>query len=91
MRRIKIPKPNKITLEIVEELQPGPNEACIKIAYCGICGSDLHAFKGKHPFISLPATPGHEFSGIISALGNGDSDFRVGDRVTIEPSLVCGK
>jgi L-iditol 2-dehydrogenase len=91
MRRIIIPEPNKITLEIVEELLPGPNEACIKIAYCGICGSDLHAFKGKHPFISLPATPGHEFSGIISALGNGDSDFRVGDRVTIEPSLVCGK
>lgn len=91
MRRIIIPEPNKITLEIVEELLPGRNEACIKIAYCGICGSDLHAFKGKHPFISLPATPGHEFSGIISALGNGDSDFRVGDRVTIEPSLVCGK
>ena len=91
MRRIIIPEPNKITLDIVEELLPGPNEACIRIAYCGICGSDLHAFKGKHPFISLPATPGHEFSGIISALGNGDSDFRVGDRVTIEPSLVCGK
>lgn len=91
MRRIKIPEPNKVILENVDLPKPGPNEACIKIAYCGICGSDLHAFKGNHPFISLPATPGHEYSGVITALGKDDSDFKVGDRVTIEPSLVCGK
>lgn len=63
----------------------------MNVAYCGICGSDLHAFKEEHPFITLPATPGHEFSGKIASIGEGVSGFNVGDRVTVEPSLVCGK
>ncbi len=63
----------------------------LKIAYSGICGSDLHAYQGKHPFIDLPATPGHEFSGYIEAVGEGVTGFTKGQRVTVEPSLVCGK
>ncbi len=91
MRRLIIPEPKNIILENVEEPTPGPKEVTIKIAYCGICGSDLHAFKGEHPFISLPATPGHEFSGIVSTIGKNVYDFKAGDRVTVEPSLVCGQ
>ncbi|MHA2288686.1 MAG: zinc-dependent alcohol dehydrogenase, partial [Promethearchaeota archaeon] len=91
MRRIVIPKAYEAILEEVEEPRPGTAEVCLKISYCGICGSDLHVFKGKHPFVPLPATPGHEFSGIISSIGGSVSGFKVGDRVTVEPSLVCGK
>ena len=91
MRRLIIPEPKNIILENVEEPTPGSKEVTIKIAYCGICGSDLHAFKGEHPFISLPATPGHEFSGIVSTIGKNVYDFKAGDRVTVEPSLVCGQ
>ena len=91
MRRIVIPKANKASLEDVGKPEPGFDEICLKVAYCGICGSDLHAFKGEHPFVPLPATPGHEFSGVISSIGESVSKFKVGDRVTVEPSLVCGK
>jgi 2-desacetyl-2-hydroxyethyl bacteriochlorophyllide A dehydrogenase len=56
----------------------------------GICGSDLHAFNGNHPFIDLPVVPGHEVSGIVDAMGSGATAFKVGDRVLLEPNLVCG-
>ena len=91
MRRILITEPNNVILEELEEKKPNSGEVSLKIAYCGICGSDLHAFKGNHPFIPLPATPGHEFSGVIDEKGKAVTEFEVGDRVTVEPSLICGK
>lgn len=90
MRRLKISEPDKTVLEEAEAPVPGRGEVLIRVAYCGICGSDIHAFKGKHPFIPLPATPGHEFSGTIEKIGDGVSAFSVGDRVVCEPNLVCG-
>jgi 2-desacetyl-2-hydroxyethyl bacteriochlorophyllide A dehydrogenase len=56
----------------------------------GICGSDLHAFNGNHPFIDLPVVPGHEVAGIVDATGPGVTSFQVGHRVLLEPNLVCG-
>jgi threonine dehydrogenase-like Zn-dependent dehydrogenase len=57
----------------------------------GICGSDLHAFDGRHPFIRLPVVPGHEVAGIVDAVGPGAGGFQAGDRVLLEPNLVCGR
>jgi 2-desacetyl-2-hydroxyethyl bacteriochlorophyllide A dehydrogenase len=57
----------------------------------GICGSDLHAFSGKHPFIDLPVVPGHEVAGIVDATGAEATEFQVGDHVLLEPNLVCGR
>jgi 2-desacetyl-2-hydroxyethyl bacteriochlorophyllide A dehydrogenase len=57
----------------------------------GICGSDLHAFDGNHPFIDLPVVPGHEVAGIVDAVGTDAGGFRAGDRVLLEPNLVCGR
>jgi 2-desacetyl-2-hydroxyethyl bacteriochlorophyllide A dehydrogenase len=57
----------------------------------GICGSDLHAFSGNHPFIDLPVVPGHEAAGIVDAAGTEVTEFHVGDRVLLEPNLVCGR
>jgi 2-desacetyl-2-hydroxyethyl bacteriochlorophyllide A dehydrogenase len=57
----------------------------------GICGSDIHAFNGNHPFIDLPVVPGHEVAGIVDATGPGANAFQVGDRVLLEPNLVCGR
>ncbi|MBD3214425.1 MAG: alcohol dehydrogenase catalytic domain-containing protein, partial [Candidatus Lokiarchaeota archaeon] len=54
MKRLVIPEPNKVSIEEVEIPEPKSNEILLEIAYCGICGSDLHAFRGKHPFIPLP-------------------------------------
>jgi 2-desacetyl-2-hydroxyethyl bacteriochlorophyllide A dehydrogenase len=57
----------------------------------GICGSDLHAFAGNHPFIDLPVVPGHEVAGIVDATGAEATEFHIGDRVLLEPNLVCGR
>lgn len=91
MRRVKLIEPKKAIIENVPKPKPGPDEILMKIAYCGICGSDLHASIGKHPFVPLPATPGHEFSGWVEEVGPGVEGFKKGDRVTSEPNLVCGK
>ena len=56
----------------------------------GICGSDLHAMRGDHPFIDLPIVPGHEAAGVVDAVGDAVVDFEVGDRVLLEPNLIDG-
>ena len=91
MRRVKLIEPKKAIVEEVPYPVPGPREIVMKIAYCGICGSDLHASIGNHPFVPLPATPGHEFSGWVEEIGEKVTEFKKGDRVTSEPNLVCGK
>jgi len=69
---------------------PGPDEILVAVARVGICGSDLHAYHGRHPFIQLPVVPGHEFAGAVVEVGANVHDFVPGQRVTVEPSLVCG-
>jgi threonine dehydrogenase-like Zn-dependent dehydrogenase len=69
---------------------PKGKQVLIKIAASAICGSDLHIFKGKHPSAPLPVTIGHEFSGIVEATGEEVTKIKPGDRVTVEPVIVCG-
>jgi L-iditol 2-dehydrogenase len=92
MRQLQVPEPYKVVIGKIPEIEPAENEVQVDIAYCGICGSDVHAYKGKHPFVPTPAFPGHEGSGIISKLGKGAEKFglKVGDHVTFEPNLNCG-
>lgn len=66
-------------------------EALVKIMRIGVCGSDIHVYHGEHPFTSYPITQGHEVSGEIAALGEGVSGLTVGQKVTIEPQVVCGQ
>src|SRR3546814_12886740 len=67
--------------------EPGPGELLLKVAYCGICGSDLHATDTESYGLALGATPGHEFSREVVA--SGSSDFRPGDRVAVSPIRAC--
>ena len=91
MRQVELHAPEEIRLLDVPVPEPGAGELRIAVAEVGICGSDLHAYHGKHPFIDLPVVPGHEFAGTVDAVGEGVTDFAPGDRVTVEPSLVCGE
>ena len=72
----------------------GPGEVAIRVCYVGVCGSDAHffesGFRGETP-IPMPFVLGHECSGVIVGVGDGVTDRRVGDRVTIEPQITCGK
>ena len=67
------------------------NEVLIKIMKIGICGSDIHVYHGEHPFTSYPVTQGHEVSGEIVEIGSGVTEFKVGQKVTIQPQVVCGE
>lgn len=63
----------------------------IKIAYSGVCGTDLHAFKGTYPSTKPPVVLGHEFSGIVTAVGPDVRKVKIGDRVTSETTFAtCG-
>lgn len=65
---------------------PGPDEVQIAVAYCGICGTDLHAYLGHmDQRIGFDRILGHEMSGTISAIGDGVGDWQIGDRVVVRP------
>lgn len=66
-------------------------QVLVKIKACCICGSDLHIFKDRHPAVKLPVTVGHEFTGEIVDIGKGVTKLKKGDRVVVEPAVVCGK
>lgn len=67
-----------------------PESVLVRVCQCGVCGSDLHFYRGELPL--PPGTcMGHEMSGEIAEVGPGVDDFRPGDRVCVEPLLVCGR
>lgn len=81
----------RIVVKEASDLHPGPDEILIKTKVTGICGSDLHAFKGIHPFRKPPVILGHELAGTIVEMGKEAKGFRIGDRVTVMPLLACGE
>ena len=83
--------PKQIRFDTVPVPQAGPGQVLVKIKRIGICGSDIHVYHGTHPYTSYPITQGHEVSGQVAALGEGVTQFRVGQRVTIEPQVYCGE
>ena len=90
MKQAMIERAGQLSIIDAAMPDPGPNELRVRPVAVGICGSDLHAFNGSHPFIDLPVVPGHEVAGVVDATGSGAGAFRVGDRVLLEPNLVCG-
>ncbi len=69
-----------------ELVAPAAGEVRIKVAYCGICGSDVHIYHGNMDSrVSIPETIGHEMSGTIDAIGEGVEGFEVGDKVVVRP------
>ncbi len=83
--------PGKIEFREIETPVPKAGEVLIRIVKIGVCGSDIHVWHGKHPFTSYPVTQGHEVSGEIAALGAGVENLEAGQKVTIQPQVVCGK
>jgi 2-desacetyl-2-hydroxyethyl bacteriochlorophyllide A dehydrogenase len=76
--------------------QPGPGEALVRVHRVGICGTDLHAFRGRQPFFSYPRILGHELGVEVVALGPATEaalpgNLAVGDRCAVEPYLNCGR
>jgi threonine dehydrogenase-like Zn-dependent dehydrogenase len=80
----------ELSYETVADPAPGPGEVLVRVHACSICGSDVHAFHGKHPRLTFPRILGHEFSGEIVALGKGIKNYRIGQRVCCDIDFPCG-
>ncbi|MFJ7754642.1 zinc-dependent alcohol dehydrogenase family protein [Peribacillus muralis] len=90
MRALVIEEPYKAVVKEVPYPAPQSGEVTIKVKHTGICGTDIHIYKGE--FLSpYPIIPGHEFSGVIHEVGENVKGFHVGERVTADPSLFCGE
>ncbi|MBK4218063.1 2,3-butanediol dehydrogenase [Paracoccus caeni] len=90
-----------IRVEDIPAPKPGPGDVGIKVAWTGICGSDLHEYLAGPIFVPVdedhplshdkaPITMGHEYCGTVTELGDGVTDLAIGDRVAIEPIFACG-
>ncbi|MER9107782.1 zinc-dependent alcohol dehydrogenase family protein [Mesorhizobium sp. M0243] len=90
MKAVRLEAVGSIALRDVDKPDIGPDELLVRIEACGVCGTDRHLFHGEFP-CTPPVTPGHEFSGIVEAIGKSVSGFAVGDRVTGDPNIACGR
>jgi 2-desacetyl-2-hydroxyethyl bacteriochlorophyllide A dehydrogenase len=79
----------EVAVEEIPTPEPGPGELLLEVSHCGICGSDLHFLLewGSRP----GAVEGHEYSGTVAAVGDGVTNWNVGDRVIGGPSPRCGR
>lgn len=80
-----------LSLHDVPEPEFGANEVLIQVKACGICGSDVHGYDGSTGRRIPPLIMGHEAAGIIAKVGESVTAFRVGDRVTFDSTVSCGK
>ena len=82
-----------LQLEVADfpQPQPGPDEVLIRVAACGICGSDVHGYDGTSGRRIPPIVMGHEAAGVVAATGPGVSRFKTGDRVTFDSTVYCGE
>jgi 2-desacetyl-2-hydroxyethyl bacteriochlorophyllide A dehydrogenase len=93
MRAIVLDRPGSFRVAQVPDPAPGAEQVVVKVEACGICGTDIHIMDGEFPPTPYPITPGHEFAGTIAAIGadvNATLGLSVGDKIAVDPSLLCG-
>jgi (R,R)-butanediol dehydrogenase/meso-butanediol dehydrogenase/diacetyl reductase len=90
VRAVKVAEDRRLVAVECPAPEPGPGQALVEVAYCGICGSDLH-FRDVRELFPAGTVPGHEFSGRIVTVGDGVHDWSAGDRVCVLPFGQCGE
>jgi D-arabinitol dehydrogenase (NADP+) len=90
MKAARIEHPGEARVLAVPDPVVGPDDVLIRVRAAGICGTDLHIFKGEYE-ATYPLIPGHEFSGEVAAIGRDVQNFQVGDRVTADPNIPCNR
>ena len=90
MRQAVMTSPGVIELRTVADARAGRGQVLLRIGRIGVCGSDVHVYHGTHPFVSYPVVQGHEFYGVVEAVGEGVTGIRAGAKVTATPQIVCG-
>ena len=90
MRAIVFDEPNRVALKQVPYPQPASDQVIVRVMACGLCGTDRHLYHGDFP-ARYPLIPGHEFSGVVTEVGNAVTHWRAGDRVIVDPNIACGE
>lgn len=91
MKAIRVDKPG--SLAIVEMDKPSignPREVLVKVTSASICGSDLGIYKGSNALAAYPVVIGHEYGGVVEAVGGLVESLRPGDLVAVDPVRPCG-
>lgn len=96
MKAVVIEKPNKICLKEIARPVLNADEVLIKVAYCGVCGTDHDNYSGnslyaKEGKVHYPLRFGHEWSGIVEEIGDAVKNFAPGDRVVGDGKVTCNK
>ncbi|HWQ15012.1 MAG TPA: galactitol-1-phosphate 5-dehydrogenase [Roseiflexaceae bacterium] len=90
MRALVYEGPWHMPLREVAAPEPGPDDVVVRVQAVGVCGSDVHGFTGSTGRRTPGIVMGHEFAGTVAAVGAEVSDYRPGDRVIVQPLVVCG-
>lgn len=90
MRSVVVKEPGQLIIDQRPVPTPAAHEVRVKISFAGICGSDVHIYQGHNPFAKYPRVIGHEFFGIIDAVGESVDSARIGQRVSVDPVVSCG-
>lgn len=91
MQAAVLTAPGRFELREVPVPAVGEHDVLIRVERCGLCGTDIHIFKGHYSADKLPLIPGHEFSGHVAALGAGVRGLQLGQPVTADINLGCGQ
>jgi len=91
MKALVLSEYKKLDLVEMAEPRPAEDELLIRIKACGICGSDVHGYDGSTGRRLPPIVMGHEAAGEVVAVGSAVRNFTVGDRVTFDSTVYCGK
>lgn len=93
MKAIVCEEVGKLIVKELPEPAPSSGEAVIRVRRIGICGTDLHAYKGNQPFFTYPRILGHELAGTVELIGPDEAartGLKAGDQVSVMPYLHCG-
>ncbi|SKA34615.1 zinc-dependent alcohol dehydrogenase [Consotaella salsifontis] len=90
MKALVYTAPSKVEVRDVQPPEPVEGAAKVKMRFCGVCGTDIGIFAGKHPRAKAPLILGHEFVGVVEEVRGGKHGFKPGDRVVAYPLLSCG-
>ncbi|WP_328716921.1 Zn-dependent oxidoreductase [Halomonas elongata] len=90
MQAFQVNAPQDYRLVETEIPDAAPGEVLVRVAFAGICGSDMHIIHGDNAFVRFPRITGHEFAGLVEAVGEGVEGVAIGDRVCVDPVISCG-
>jgi L-iditol 2-dehydrogenase len=91
MKALLLSEYNQLDIADLPAPVPGVDEILVRVAACGICGSDVHGYDGTSGRRIPPIVMGHEAAGVVAAAGSGVTRFKPGDRVTFDSTVYCGQ